>query len=146
VSFSGSFDYSIDERGRVPLPPSFREAFADGIVLSRGSPDHCIRIWTPDEYDRMVRRITSTSSALSTTGRDLRRALVSTVHHARLDSQNRILIPAILREFAGIQSTVRVIGVWESIEIWAPEQLETDYDRIMPGLAAELDSLDDRRP
>ena len=56
-----------------------------------------------------------------------------------------ILIPAILREFAGIQSTVRVIGVWESIEIWAPEQLETDYDRIMPGLAAELDSLDDRR-
>jgi MraZ protein len=144
VSFSGSFDYSIDERGRVPLPPSFREAFADGIVLSRGSPDQCIRVQTQGEFHAMVRRITS-ASPLSTTGRELRRALVSTVHETKLDAQNRILIPSALREFASIRTSVRIIGVVESLEIWAPELLEGDYERILPGLAAELDSLDERR-
>jgi MraZ protein len=144
VSFSGSFDYSIDERGRVPLPPSFREAFADGIVLSRGSPDQCIRVQTPAEYQAMLRRI-SAASPLSTTGRDLRRIMVSTVHETKLDAQNRVLIPGPLREFAGIRSSVRVIGVVESLEIWAPELLEADYERILPGMAAELDSLDERR-
>ncbi len=92
----------------------------------------------------MVRKITSTS-ALSTVGRDLRRMLASKVHEQKLDAQHRVLIPGWLREYARIETRVRLIGVIESLEIWAPELLEPDYDRISAVLAAELDSLDERR-
>jgi MraZ protein len=143
VSFSGSANYSIDERGRVPLPPRYRELFQDGIVLSQGSPDRCIRVQTPAEFQAMLRKITS-ASPLSSVGRDLRRLLVSTVHETQLDAQNRVLIPPLLREYARIESKVRVIGMVESLEIWAPELLDSDLDRIALVVAAELDSLDER--
>jgi MraZ protein len=71
--------------------------------------------------------------------------LLSTVHDTQLDAQNRVLIPAWLREYAGIETRVRVIGVAESLEIWAPERLAADLDRIAKVLASELDSLEDMR-
>jgi MraZ protein len=144
VSFTGSFNYSIDERGRVPIPPPWREAFQDGIVLSQGSPDRCIRVQTPAEFDATIRKIRS-APPLSSVGRDLRRMLVSTVHETQLDAQSRVLIPSWLREYARIETKVRVIGMVESIEIWAPEALDADLDRIAAVVAAELDSLDERR-
>ena len=144
MSFTGSFNYSIDERGRVPLPPPWREAFQDGIVLSRGSPDKCIRVQTPEEFEATKRKIRA-ASPLSTTGRDLRRLLVSTVYETQLDAQSRVLIPNWLREYAGIDTRVRVIGMDESIEIWSPEAYDADLERIAAVVASELDSLDERR-
>ena len=143
MSFSGSANYSIDERGRVPLPPRYRELFQDGIVLSQGSPDPCIRVQTPDEFQAMLRKI-SDASALSTVGKDLRRLLVSTVHETQLDAQNRILIPPWLREHAQLESKVRVIGTIEALEIWSPDVLDAELERISRVVASELDSLDQR--
>jgi len=143
VSFSGSANYSIDERGRVPLPPRYRELFQDGIVLSQGSPDPCIRVQTIDEFQTTLRKI-SDASALSTVGKDLRRLLVSTVHETQLDAQNRILIPPWLREHAKLESKVRVIGTIEALEIWSPDVLDAELERISRVVASELDSLDKR--
>ena len=91
----------------------------------------------------MLRKIKS-ASPLSSVGRDLRRLLVSTVHETQLDAQTRVLIPPLLREYARIESKVRVIGMVESLEIWSPELLDSDLDRIALVVSAELDSLDDR--
>lgn len=143
MSFSGTDSYSIDERGRVPLPPRYRELFQDGIVLSQGSPDRCIRVQTPAEFDAMLRKIKA-APPLSSTGRDLRRLLVSTVHETQLDAQNRVLIPNWLREYARIDTKVRLIGMIEWLEIWSPELLDSDLDRIALVVASELDSLDQR--
>jgi MraZ protein len=143
VSFSGSANYSIDERGRVPLPPRYRELFQDGIVLSQGSPDPCIRVQTPDEFHATLRKI-SGASPLSTVGKDLRRLLVSTVHETQLDAQNRILIPPWLREYAKLESKVRVIGTIEALEIWSPDVLDAELERVSRIVASELDSLDQR--
>ena len=41
----------MDERGRLPLPPRYRDAFRDGIVLSQGSPDSCLRVYTEAAFD-----------------------------------------------------------------------------------------------
>jgi transcriptional regulator MraZ len=144
VFFLGTFDYSMDERGRVPLPPRYREAFRAGIVLSQGSPDRCIRAFTPDEFRAHVEKITSASST-SSRGRDLRRGILSSVLDAQLDAQNRVLIPGWLRDYAGISTRVRLIGCGESLEIWAPELLETDLERIAAVLPSALESLDERR-
>jgi MraZ protein len=127
----------------VPLPPLYRELFQNGIVLSQGSPDPCIRLQTPEEFDATLRKISS-ASPLSTVGKDLRRLLVSTVHETTLDAQNRVLIPPWMREHARLETKVRLIGTIESLELWSPDVLNAELERISRIAQAELDSLDQR--
>ena len=131
----GTFDYAIDERGRIPLPPPFRDSFRDGIVLSPGSPDRCLLLHSLDEFARQARPITDTP-ALHRAGRVLRRGSFHGVERVSLDSQSRILIPARLRDYAGITSKVRVFGTGEWLELWCPEE----YDAEMARVAQELPS------
>ena len=129
----GTFDYAMDERGRVPLPPRFRDAFRDGIVLSPGSPDICILLHSSEEFARQARPITDVPR-LHRAGRVLRRGSFHGVQEVALDSQSRILIPAHLRDYAKITSKVRVFGTGEWLELWSPEE----YDAEMARVAEEL--------
>ncbi len=137
--FLGTFDYAMDERGRIPLPPPFRDAFRDGIVLSPGSPDRCIFLHSLEEFARRARPITDVPG-LHRRGRVLRRGSFHGVDQASLDSQNRILIPARLREHANIKSRVLVFGTGEWVELWSPEEYEAEAARIAEELPSAQES------
>ncbi|HYM14065.1 MAG TPA: division/cell wall cluster transcriptional repressor MraZ [Dehalococcoidia bacterium] len=143
--FLGTFDYAMDERGRVPLPPRYREAFRDGIVLSQGSPDPCLRVYTAAAFTAQASEFLE-HSQMQRRGRDLRKVLFSRSHVAELDKQNRILIPAALRAYAGLSAKVLVIGAGECLEIWAPESYEAEMARIEREFAQTLESLEARGP
>ena len=96
MDFLGTFDYAMDERGRVPLPPRYRDAFRDGVVLSQGSPDRCLLIYPAEDYARQSRQVKE-QPLMGRASRVLRRAHFGRSHHAELDKQNRVLIPAPLR-------------------------------------------------
>ena len=141
--FLGTFDYAMDERGRVPLPPRYRDAFREGIVLSQGSPDPCLRVYTQASFDAQATEFTS-QSAMHRKGRDLRKALFSRSHEAELDKQSRVLIPAALREYAGLSGKVLVIGAGEWLEIWSPAAYEREMTRVDADLEGTLESIESR--
>jgi len=143
VYFLGTFDYAMDERGRVPLPPRYRDSFREGIVLSQGSPDRCLRVYTVAAFTSQASEFTA-ESAMHRRGRDLRKVLFSRSHEAELDKQNRVLIPAPLREYAGLSGKVLVIGAGEWLEIWAPETYESEMTRIEDGFEQTLESIETR--
>jgi MraZ protein len=143
VYFLGTFDYAMDERGRVPLPPRYRDAFREGIVLSQGSPDRCLRVYTQTSFTAQATEFTS-ESAMHRKGRDLRKALFSRSHEAELDKQNRVLIPAALREYAGLSGKVLVIGAGEWLEIWSPEAYAGEMARVDAELESTLESIETR--
>jgi MraZ protein len=143
VRFLGTFDYAMDERGRVPLPPRYRDAFRDGIVLSQGSPDPCVRIFTPEAFEEHATEFTA-PSAIHRKGRDLRRILYSSSHHAQLDAQNRLLIPGPLRTFARLAGPVLLVGAGECMEIWEPETYRAELERIESTLEGTLESIEER--
>ena len=140
--FLGTFDYAMDERGRVPLPPRYRDAFRSGTVLSQGSPDRCVRIYTPDAFERQASEHTATS-AMQRKGRDLRKALFSRSHEAQLDQQHRLLVPAPLREFAALSGKVLLIGAGEWMELWSPAEYDAVMARIDEQLEATLESAEE---
>lgn len=127
--FLGTFDYAMDERGRVPLPPRYRDAFRDGIVLSQGSPDRCVRVSTLTAFSQQATTHTA-ESPLHRRGRDLRRVLFPRTYEVELDKQNRVLIPAQLREWARLTAKVLVLGTGEWVEIWSPEEYATEMARV----------------
>jgi MraZ protein len=143
VFFLGTFDYAMDERGRVPLPPRYRDAFREGIVLSQGSPDRCLRVYTQASFSAQAEEFTS-QPAMHRKGRDLRKALFSRSHEAELDKQNRVLIPAALREYAGLSGKVLVVGAGEWLEVWSPAAYVQEMTRVDADLETTLESIEPR--
>lgn len=141
--FLGTFDYAMDERGRLPFPPRYRDAFRDGIVLSQGSPDPCLRAYTTAAFDAQASTLIA-QSPLHRKGRDVRKAFFGRAHLAELDKQNRILVPPPLREYAQLSGKVLVVGSGEYLEIWAPDVFEAEMSRVDETLEATLESIETR--
>ena len=114
--FFGEYEYRIDEKGRAPLPPKFRAAFADGIVLVPGA-EKCILAYTPSEWKELAGDLT-TSPLPTSKMRKLSRALFASAFELSLDAQGRIAIPATLRQHAGITADVIVAGNNAYLELW----------------------------
>jgi MraZ protein len=133
----------MDERGRVPLPPKYRDAFRDGVVLSQGSPDKCLRLYTQQAFDKQASEVTR-ESALQRRGKHLRWAFFSRSHATEFDKQNRILIPSAFREYADLSGTVLVIGTGECLEIWSPREYEAQMARVDEQLETTLESIEPR--
>jgi MraZ protein len=114
--FYGEFDYKIDEKGRVPVPPRFRNFLKDGVVVTT-SPEKCLTAYTASEWKKLSSALTRTAISRSKMRR-LSRALFATAFSTRIDNQGRIAIPAPLREYAQIDEDVVVAGANSYFEIW----------------------------
>jgi len=116
MAFRGSYDYQLDDRNRVALPPRYRDAFRDGAVLTPGV-DGCVEVYTPEAYEQQAADFAALSSQ-SRTGRQARRAFAGMAFDVPRDTQGRILIPRKLLAHAGLKKDVVVVGAQECLEIW----------------------------
>lgn len=126
--FLGSHTHNLDTKGRLAIPARFRDELDDGLVLTRGF-DKCIALYPLSAWETLANRINELSIADANV-RQFRRMVFSEAVDVQLDSQGRILVPAPLREFAGIEREVVVIGVHSSIEIWSPARWSTTSDAL----------------
>ncbi|UCC17225.1 MAG: division/cell wall cluster transcriptional repressor MraZ [Dehalococcoidales bacterium] len=122
--FLGEFEYKIDEKGRVPIPPKFRRDLKDGVVLSAG-PEKCIIAYSIPEWNKLAESLTSGTIAASKLRR-LNRAFFATAFNIAIDNQGRIALPVPLREYAGIEDELIVAGVNTYLELWNKEQWESE--------------------
>ena len=122
--FYGEFDYKIDEKGRLPVPPKFRTAFKDGLVLTPGA-ENCLTVYTAAEWKKLSSQLTNSPLSRSKM-RKLSRALFATAFSTRIDNQGRIAIPAPLRDHAQIAEDVVVAGANSYLEIWNKDLWEAE--------------------
>ena len=122
--FLGEFEYKIDEKGRVPIPPRFRRQLKDGVVLTSG-PEQCIIAYSIAEWNKLSGSLTSGTIAASKLRR-LNRAFFATAFNLNIDNQGRIALPVPLREYAGIEDEVIIAGVNTYLELWNKEQWESE--------------------
>ena len=138
----GRYEYAMDDRGRVPLPPRYRDVFARGAVLSQG-PDPCLRLFTAEGFEQQAELYTR-RLATQRAGRVMRHAFFANSFSLDLDRQGRILIPAPLREYAGLDGNVIVAGSGEWLEIWNPERFEAEMAVVDDELESTLESVEPR--
>ncbi len=122
--FYGEFGYKIDEKGRVPVPPRFRGALKDGVVLSPGA-ERCVNAYTVAEWKKLAAELTS-SAVTPSKLRRLNRAVFATAFSTQIDGQGRVALPVPLREYAGIEGDVVVAGANTYLEIWSYERWEEE--------------------
>lgn len=114
--FFGEFEYKIDQKGRVPIPPKFRRELKDGMILTPGI-EKCIVAYPLAEWKKIAASLTS-GSVTPNKLRKLNRALFATAFSTNIDGQGRIALPAPLREHAEIVDEVIVAGDNTYLELW----------------------------
>ncbi|WP_395150017.1 division/cell wall cluster transcriptional repressor MraZ [uncultured Allofournierella sp.] len=112
--FMGEYNYTMDEKGRLNLPPRFREQLEQGMVLTRWM-DQCLVLFPQQEWERICQKLQSRSMVKT---RDLQRFLFALASEAAVDKQGRILVSPALRSHAGLQKDVTLIGVGTHAELW----------------------------
>ena len=122
--FLGTYEYKIDEKGRTPLPPRFRDDLRQGMVMTQGL-EKCITVYSLEEWqsisDKMAAQSVNRSKA-----RRISRFTFATAFMAELDAQGRIAIPTPLRKYAVIDDVAVVAGVNTHFEIWSRENWEAE--------------------
>jgi MraZ protein len=114
--FLGTFTPKLDEKGRLILPSKFRDELADGLVITRGQ-ERCLYVFSGAEFARMHERLRE-APITSKQGRDYLRVFLSGAHDETPDKQGRVTVPAALRDYAGLDRDLAVIGAGSRAEIW----------------------------
>jgi len=133
----------MDERGRVPVPPRYREVFARGAVVSQGSPLSCLRLYTAESFEQQATLYTS-EPATRRAGRITRHAFFARSFPVELDRQGRILVPGPLRSYAGLEGSVVLAGAGEWLEVWNPERFEAEMAVVDDQLEETLEAVEPR--
>jgi len=113
--FVGTFEHSLDDKGRVVLPATFRGHLADRGFVSQF--DNCLGVWTEEGFAQVAERLTEKIRE-GLAPQNAMRAFSANAAEVKPDSQGRILLPQRLREFAGLDRDVVVIGAIDRVEIW----------------------------
>ena len=113
----GEYEHTIDDKNRLTLPAKFRQAFAEGVVVTRGL-DGCLYAYRRPDWARLVESRLATLDPFSQATRRIHRHLFSGAAEAELDKQGRVMIPAPLLEHAQLKRDVVVAGMRDHLEIW----------------------------
>ena len=143
LGFFGTHSPRLDEKGRLILPAKFREEFATGLVLTKGH-ERCLYAYPRREFERIYAQVQQ-APITDKRARDYRRVLFSGAAEEVPDKQGRITIPGQLRDYAGLDRDLCVVGSGGYLEIWDAaawteylEQAEPVFsdttEEVVPGL------------
>ena len=133
LAFSGSFDHSLDGKGRVIIPASFREALGENFTITINPNKTAVAIYPKEMWDQQLERL-SQINPMDRVGMQYERYVMSVSFSGNsMDAQGRVLIPAKLRAKIGLARDIVFVGLNRYIEIWDAEvyaklEAETEED------------------
>jgi len=141
--FLGTYSPKLDDKGRIILPAKFRDELASGVVVTRGQ-ERCLYVFSEREFESLHEKIRQ-APVTSKQARDFLRLFLSGANQETPDKQHRVTLPSALREYAGLNRELTVIGAGNRAEIWDSEAwneyyagAESDFvnttEEVIPGL------------
>jgi MraZ protein len=130
----GSFEHSLDSKGRVIIPAPLRHRFEreqNAAVISNYQ-EKCLALWPPEEFTRRLATVMAVQD-LDAEHRQMARFIAANSSRVDIDTQWRITVPSAYREWAGLdtENPVMVVGVLDRIELW---QAELWRERMAPSM------------
>lgn len=137
--FMSEYNHTVDAKGRLIIPSKFRDVLGEEFVVSKGM-DGCLFVYANDDWNAFEQKLTSLP-LINKEARQFARFFLAGAAQVELDKQGRILLPANLREFAGLDKDVVLVGVGSRIEIWSKEKWDNvagneDMDAIASAMEA----------
>ena len=126
--FMGEYNHTVDTKGRLIVPSKFREQLGDEFVVTKGL-DGCLFVYSKSEWENIEKKFRNVPLTTKD-ARKFARFFFAGAASCEVDKQGRILLPVVLREYAGIEKEVVSVGVFNRVEIWDKDkwQESNSYD------------------
>lgn len=124
--FRGVVNLNLDAKGRMAVPTKYRAVLTDrfaGKVVITVDPDRCLSIYPLKVWEEIERKLDRLPT-FNPSARKLQRALTGHATEVEMDANGRVMVPAPLREFAGITKKAVLMGQTRKFELWDAEQFE----------------------
>lgn len=142
AALCGTYNPSIDRKGRMSFPNKLREILGPEFYLCIGHDNHYIAVYSPEEFEAYQSKLYTIPGQ---TGSNIRRKLLACADKQTPDKQGRIFIAQNLRDHAGINTDdkeVIVIGASNRAEIWDKATWEKfNNDITIEDINAALDDI-----
>jgi MraZ protein len=129
--FTGWSIHVMDVKGRLAIPARFRDALTkrgeEGLVVT--ASDRCLVAYPNEEWTALADKV-SRLSKVNPKVQAFRRYFISGASECPLDRQGRVLIPPALRELAGLNGQILVVGMQGNFEIWDKDRWYEERERI----------------
>jgi MraZ protein len=119
--FTGSFEHTLDDKGRLVVPLRFRERLGGGFFLTIAQPDPCLVLYPAETWSDIVGRIADAPVKDARYRSDVRHLFAHT-EEINVDGNGRLMIPPHLRAWAGLEKDVVLIGSMRRVELWAKDR------------------------
>ncbi len=133
--FYGEFQHTVDPKGRIIVPASFREELDVKFMIAKGL-EGCLFIFSMPRWNSLVEKL-ETLPLSNTKARDFSRFFFSSAAQCQIDGHYRILVPADLRAHAGLEKDITIVGVGNRVEVWSRDK----WEKYMSGESLTPESL-----
>lgn len=137
-SMTGTYYHNVDAKGRINFPAKLRELIGETFWIARGTSDRFLSVYSSEGWRDVLRQVKDLKGPQ---GEKLRRWICSGAAEVTPDKQGRVLIPAALREYAGLDKDVVVLGAGRKAEIWSSERWREMDEAFDPTCAPQLEEL-----
>lgn len=134
--FRGIHQITLDAKGRLSIPAKLRAFFeeeSDNKLVMTADIEKNLMIYTLPQWEAVEAKLTKLPS-LDKKARQLKRLFMGYASELELDGTGRVLIPGMLRDYAGLDKKVTLVGMGNKFELWSAERWESQ-------LAADIDEL-----
>ena len=141
--FRGLTGINLDTKGRMVMPTRYREALArDGstVILTIDTEATCLLLYPVKEWELIEKKIEALPSFNQATRR-IQRLLIGHATEVELDGNGRILLPPLLREYAGLDKRVMLVGQGKKFELWDETQWQQGRAQWLTEAAGKLSEL-----
>ena len=136
----GEYEHSMDTKGRLIMPAKLREDIGDKFILTKGL-DGCLFAFSITEWANFEQKL-RTLPISNKDARAFTRFFFAGAIDCEIDKQGRFLITSNLREFAGLDKDVMIVGMDTRIEIWSKEKWQNcDNDISADEIASKMEML-----
>nr|WP_330409987.1 division/cell wall cluster transcriptional repressor MraZ [Faecalimonas umbilicata] len=139
---TGEYNHSIDSKGRLIIPAKFREILGDSFVITKGL-DNCLFVYPDNEWKLFEEKL-RTLPLTNKNARTFTRFFLGSAVEGVLDKQGRVLISSALRDFAGLEKEVVLVGVLDRVEIWDKakwDESNAEVEANMDDIAGHMEEL-----
>lgn len=144
--FRGINAINIDGKGRLAVPTRYRDALGGQagapLVVTIDTEETCLLLYPALQWQMIednLQRLPSFNAA----ARRIQRLLIGHATDVELDSQGRLLLPPLLRDYAQLDKHVVMIGQGNKFEIWDEGLWQSRRQQWLEDEASNIDGLPD---